>query len=102
TLGFHPHYCMKVALPIASLESVAALDFVRWVGMPSAQQKIHPRLLSEFAQLPQGDPLEVYVDVYESDLCSDSTSTRVDAQQAGAPNHGRDFDAGAPLGGERW
>jgi hypothetical protein len=72
-LQFHPHYCLKVALPVDALDAVAALDFVRWVGVARSTQKLHPAL----AQLePQRDGrLALYVSVFESDLGPQSTWT---------------------------
>ncbi|MCC7012823.1 MAG: S8 family serine peptidase [Planctomycetes bacterium] len=71
-LQFHPHYCLKVALPIARLDEIAALDFVRWVGVPRTAHKLHPALAS--TPVEADGRLALYVDVYESDLCADSTS----------------------------
>jgi len=70
-LGFHPHYCIKVALPVEQLDAVASLEFVRWVGAPRANQKLHPNLAT-LAPNAQGR-LPLYVDVYESDLNAAST-----------------------------
>ncbi len=71
-LQFHPHYCLKAALPVDRLDEIEALDFVRWVGQPRLEQKLHPQL----ALAPVGDDgrIELYVDLYESDLGADSTS----------------------------
>ena len=33
TLSFHPHYCLKVKIPVLSIDACSALDFVRWVGV---------------------------------------------------------------------
>ena len=74
-LQFHPHYCLKVALPVGRLDEVAALDFVRWVGQPRASQKLHPQL----ALATPGDDgrVALYIDLYDSDLGADSTSEPV-------------------------
>ncbi len=72
-LGRHPHYCVKVALPPERIDEVAALDFVRWIGAPRATQKFHPALLQRAQQAGDGERLEMYVSVYESDLCEAST-----------------------------
>jgi subtilisin family serine protease len=84
-LGFHPHYTLKLALPIASLDSIAALDFVRWLGVPRAQQKVHPRLTHELAQGSANRPVALYVNVYDSDLCAASTFTPVGSVEESAP-----------------
>jgi len=70
-LQFHPYYCLKVALPVSALDAVASLDFVRWVGAPRLEQKLHPAL----AQLApdEGGKLPMYVNIYESDLNDAST-----------------------------
>ncbi|MBK8180252.1 MAG: S8 family peptidase [Planctomycetes bacterium] len=67
-LEFHPHNCLKVALPIFSLESIAAAPDVRWVGVARPAQKVHPRLVEQLAQARAGDSLDVYIDVFDSDL----------------------------------
>ncbi|MCC7012231.1 MAG: S8 family serine peptidase [Planctomycetes bacterium] len=71
-LEFHPHYTLKVALAPALVDSVAALDFVRWVGVPRAAQKVHPVLREQLAKFEPGTKLDVYIDVFDSDLCADS------------------------------
>jgi len=72
-LEFHPYYCVKAALPVERLDDVAALDFVRWIGVARPNLKLHPKL----AELAPGDDgrLALYVDVFESDLCESSTWT---------------------------
>lgn len=71
-LGQHPYYCLKAALPIAALDQLAALDFVRWIGVARAQQKVHPNLA--LAPIEDDGRIDVYIDVFESDLCPQSTS----------------------------
>ena len=71
-LEFHPHYTMKVALGREALARVATLDFVRWVGLPRSQQKLHPALERQLADAQDGALLDVYVSVYDSDLCAAS------------------------------
>jgi hypothetical protein len=85
-LDFHPHYCVKVALAPESLDAVANLDFVRWVGVPKAWQKVHPRWTEEVLKGEPGKPIAAYVNVYESDLDADSTSTPVGRVQHADPN----------------
>ncbi len=85
-LEFHPHYCMKVALAPALVDSVAALDFVRWVGVPKAWQKLHVGMGEALEQLRDGELLEVYINVYDSDLNEASTSQRVGTVEYGGPD----------------
>ncbi|MGK0480740.1 MAG: hypothetical protein ACJAQ3_000705, partial [Planctomycetota bacterium] len=81
-LGFHPHYAMRVALPVDIVGAVSTLDFVRWVGTARAAQKLHPALNAELAKVPFGDKVRIYVSVFESDMNPGSSYTeigRVDA-----------------------
>lgn len=73
-LGFHPHYCLRVAGSVADLGAVSTLDFVRWVGVPRSEQKEHPSLRKVLSHV-KGDSVELIVNVYESDLCEKSVGT---------------------------
>jgi len=84
-LSFHPHYTLKLAFPVGALDSLAALDFVRWLGVPRAAQKLHPRLVHELAQWPANRPMDLYVNVYESDLGPAATYTPVGVVHESAP-----------------
>ncbi len=84
-LGFHPHYTLKVAFPVGALDAIASLDFVRWLGAPRAQQKLHPRLVHELAHWPANKPVDLYVNVYESDLGSAATFKSVGVVHEAAP-----------------
>jgi subtilisin family serine protease len=66
-IEFHPHYTLKVALGADALARIASLDFVRWVGVPRAVQKVHPLLAEQVAKAAPGDVLDVYVSVHDSD-----------------------------------
>ncbi len=72
-LQFHPYYCLKAALPVSALDAIAQLDFVRWVGAPRFEQKLHPALATH--SVDEQGYLALYVNVYESDLCDQSTWT---------------------------
>jgi hypothetical protein len=72
-LGFHPGYCLKVALPPQRLDDVAALPFVRWIGAPRPEQKVQPFLAEVAQRAPAGAAIDVVVDLYESDLCAATT-----------------------------
>ncbi|HTF87573.1 MAG TPA: S8 family serine peptidase, partial [Planctomycetota bacterium] len=72
-LEFHPYNCMKVALPIFSIETIAASPDVHWVGIARTGQKLHPRLIEQLAGARVSDPIEVYINLFDSDLNRDST-----------------------------
>jgi hypothetical protein len=74
-LGRHPHYSFKVALPVAHLEQVAGLPFVRWVGLPRQWQKVHPALAGEIERAKATEGLEVWVSLFEDDRNPGSTPT---------------------------
>lgn len=66
-LGYHPHNCLRVALPRDRVAQVAELDFVRWVGEARPWQKVHPHLAAQLDAGGEGS-LEVWVSLFESDL----------------------------------
>jgi hypothetical protein len=72
-LGFHPWYAVKIAVPPMLLDQVAALPFVHWVGVARPIQKLHPELAKLVLQSEPGASLDVYVSVFDSDLCAAST-----------------------------
>ena len=76
-LGVHPWYTLKVALPPHQIDNVAALPFVRWIGAPRDWQKVHPHLVDVAGSQPDGVPLEMIVNVYESDLCDATTREKI-------------------------
>ena len=76
-LDFHPYYTLKVALAPELVERVASLDFVRWVGAVQPWQKVHPRLVQDFAGRAPGERVPVFINLFESDLCAASTSRPV-------------------------
>jgi serine protease AprX len=75
TLEFHPFYTMKVALAPTLIDQVAALDYVRWIGLPRDPQRVHTDLLALIGTQPSVEPLDVYIDVYDSDLNPSSRET---------------------------
>ncbi len=85
-LEFHPHYCVKVALAPAAVDVLAGLDFVRWVGVPQPWQKVHVAMGEAIADLRDGELLETYINVYDSDLCEASISRRVGTVELGGPD----------------
>ncbi len=76
-LEFHPFYTVKLAVSADALDTLAGLDFVRWLGAPRAWQKLHPDLSARLAKASAGEKLAVYVNVFESDLCAASTKVVV-------------------------
>lgn len=84
-LGFHPHYCVKVALPPQAVDALASLDFVRWLGAPQTWQRTHPGLEVALEQLRAGKPLDVWINVYDSDLGPQSSSRAAGEASFGGP-----------------
>ena len=73
-LGFHPHYTVKVALPLDAVSTVSTLPFVRWVGAPQTWQKLshhHPELTDAAGE---HELMPFHVSVWESDLGPASVS----------------------------
>ncbi|HTF89420.1 MAG TPA: S8 family serine peptidase [Planctomycetota bacterium] len=85
-LGFHPHYCLKIALPPVAIAQVAAHPALRWLGVQAPAQKFHPRLAAHLKASPPTDGAFVYIDVFDSDLNPDSTSRPVGQVEEGGPN----------------
>ncbi|MCC6409865.1 MAG: S8 family serine peptidase, partial [Planctomycetes bacterium] len=85
-IEFHPHYCLKVAFSADELDSIAALDFVRWIGVPRAAQKVHPNMAKAITALRDGELIEAQISVFDSDLNASSTSTVAGAVEAGGPD----------------
>ncbi len=86
-LGFHPHYCQRVALATDALDRVADHPAVRWVGLPRRWQRVEPQLTERIAAARPGATFQVYVNVYESDMCPASYSR--------AAGSGGEADSGA-------
>lgn len=82
-LGFHPHYCLKIALAPARVDGIATLDFVRWVGAPKTWQRIHPALPQALENARDGELVDAWINVYDSDLCEASSSRSVGAASFG-------------------
>ena len=73
-LGFHPHYTLKVAIPVDRVLDVSILDYVRWIGPPQTWQKVHPALRLELEDKAPGDQVDIYVNVFESDMNENSST----------------------------
>jgi serine protease AprX len=76
-LQFHPHYCLKIAMPSSALDAIAGLDFVRWIGVEPTWQKVHPLLANLLAGQAAGQPVDVWISTFDSDLGADSKSFAV-------------------------
>ena len=85
-LGFHPHYAMRVAMPLDVAGAVSTLEFVRWVGAAQPSQKLHPALDAEMAKVPTDEPVRIYVSVFESDMNEASTFTEIGRVDLSGPN----------------
>ncbi|MCC7012232.1 MAG: S8 family serine peptidase [Planctomycetes bacterium] len=76
-IEFHPFYTLKVSFDPQRLNELAGLDFVRWIGCAKRWQKLHPDVPFVAAKHTNGELIEVYVNVFESDLCADSVTKTV-------------------------
>lgn len=74
-LGYHPSNCIKIAGSAESLLTISSLEEVRWLGAPQAWQKLHPVLTREVsaARAESDSSVDVFISVYDSDLCAQST-----------------------------
>jgi hypothetical protein len=89
-LGQHPYYCVKAALPISALDRIASLDFVRWVGTARAEQKVHPNL--GLAPIAEDGRIDVYIDLFETDLGPQSTSEPIGSVSLNDPGQSHVVD----------
>lgn len=96
-LGFHPHYTLKVALPPAAIDTVAALPFVRWIGSPEAWQKVHPAFEDVIDSNDPAQILDVYVNVFDSDLNDASVGVAFGEVHEGAGDTYAEVDDPAAL-----
>ncbi|MBK8180839.1 MAG: S8 family peptidase [Planctomycetes bacterium] len=101
-LGFHPHYCLKLALPAASIDLVAAHPAVRWLGVAAEAQQVHPDLAAGLTRARPGLALDVWISVFESDLGPDSTSTPLGRFTEAEPTGARELPATADAPARRW
>jgi hypothetical protein len=97
-IEFHPFYTLKVSFDPARLDDLAALDFVRWVGAVKSWQKIHPDVGATLSATQPGERIAVHINVFESDLCADSTQAvvaqAIESDPDGNTKRGNaDFDA---------
>ncbi|MEM8712774.1 MAG: hypothetical protein AAGG01_17620, partial [Planctomycetota bacterium] len=85
-LGFHPHYALRVALPVGDIGAVSTLDFVRWVGTARVEQKFHPAMEAELAQVLPGQLAEVHVSVFEADTTDAMTFKEIGRSDLVSPD----------------
>jgi hypothetical protein len=84
-LSFHPHYCLKIALPPIAIDQIAAHPALRWLGVQTPLQKLHPRLAGHL-QTGGGAASSVYINVFDSDLNPSSMSRPIGVVEEGGPN----------------
>jgi hypothetical protein len=92
-LGFHPHYALKVAAGVESIDAIAASDFVRWVGLPRTWQKIHPAFAAAAAEVADGQLMEAWISVHDSDLGPQSVERVIGTVEQGGPEGVRTLGA---------
>ncbi len=85
-LGFHPHYTLKAAVTAEALEALAEHDAVRWVGLARPWQKRHPALARRVESADAAELLDVWINVFDSDLCEASTSAPAGSGEYGGPD----------------
>lgn len=88
-LGMHPHYNLKVAFPVASIDPLGAHPAVRWIGRPRRWQVLHPNVQGTLESQGGHGPLLIYVNTYEADTMDAATS-----QPVGSVVH---LDQGVPV-----
>lgn len=101
-LGRHPHYAAKLAVPPHAIDAIADLDFVRWIGVPRDWQKLHPLLTQEVQQAEAGEELDVWINLYTSDLNEASTFEYVGEGSLVEPEIGVVHHLTADEGSRRW
>ena len=67
-MGFHPHNCLKAALPIDAIGEIAAHPAVRWVGQARDWQKVHPGLTAILQDADPNRVIDIYVSLFDTDL----------------------------------
>lgn len=86
TLGFHPHYTVKVAIPADRIGDVSVLDFVRWVGVARTSQKLHPAMEDATKDAKAAGTMRLYVSVFEGDSMEFAEATPFGRVEARNPN----------------
>lgn len=76
-IEFHPFYTLKVSFDPTRLDELAGLDFVRWIGAVQTWQKLHPDVTARLGAAQAGETIAVNINVFDSDLCADSTRVLV-------------------------
>ena len=71
-LGFHPYNCLKVAVPVESLERISQFERVRWLGVAQPSQKVHPDSQRRLALASANIWLDGWINVFEPDLSPES------------------------------
>lgn len=86
TLGFHPHYTLKVAVPADRIGDVSVMDFVRWVGVARSAQKLHPAMEDATKDAQAAGRLSLYVSVFEGDSMEFAAATPFGRVEAIGPS----------------
>ena len=85
-LGTHPYNTLKLALPAGSIDSIAQHPDVHWLGSARPWQKVHPALATFLAGADPNYPVEVWINLFESDLGPNSTPVMSPGGYAVAPD----------------
>lgn len=81
-LSSHTYQSLVVRLPMASVESVASLPFVYWMGYATRDQKLDQPLRDALQQVRPDTVLQVDVSVFESDVNPATTYIRQEVPAA--------------------
>ena len=73
----HTWQCWSAKIPTANLGRIAALPFVRWVGWPKPEQKVHPRLRRRLARADAEQRVPIAISIFESDIDENAKRVRV-------------------------
>ncbi|MCB9882422.1 MAG: S8 family serine peptidase [Planctomycetes bacterium] len=67
-LGVQTWQSWVVRFPRANADRIAALDFVRWVGMAQNEFKVEPELASVLANAAEGELIDVDISTFVTDI----------------------------------
>lgn len=87
-LGFFPHNAQKVAISLESIPALIGNSEIHWIGPPRAIDKAAPQLADFVARAPSGQPLDLFISLFESD------ENEATILEGGAPAMGWNADSG--------